>query len=89
MMRKVCISTVAALVAAVSLVAVKVRAERKAVQDHLLAVRAVPADSVRYGPYPTEDRASQIAAYFQRQGYNTRVILWNSLPDIYYVDVWL
>jgi hypothetical protein len=89
MMQKVFVSTLAALVAAVSLVAVKVRAERKAVQDHLLAVRAIPAGSVRYGPYPTEERASQIAAYFQRQGYNAHVISWSSLPDIYYVDVWL
>jgi hypothetical protein len=87
MIRKVFMSTITSLVTAVSLATVKMRAERKAVQDHAMAGKAVPTGSVRYGPYPTGERAHQMAAYFARQGYDTHVVPWGTTHRSYYVDI--
>jgi hypothetical protein len=79
--------TVVALVAAVSLAAGKMRAARTAGQDDGLAIRAIPAGSVRYGPYSTGAHAHQMAAYFQRHGYPARILWCNVQPERYYVDI--
>lgn len=56
------------------------------------AAAATPVQrSRRYGPYATLRRANEVAYYFRRQGYRTKIYYGGSLYSDtrrYYVDVW-
>jgi hypothetical protein len=85
MVRKILMSALVALVAGSTFAAAPVRSEVGELMDRSIHLQLAQAQRGRYGPYPTQRRAIEVANHFRSLGFNAQVIpQWGD----YYVNVW-
>jgi hypothetical protein len=84
MIRKILVSSLAALAIGALFATFPARSEPYQASNSLLPVRLVQADTGRHGPFPTARRANEVANYFRSRGYDAQV--YSAWGD-YYVNV--
>ncbi len=90
MIKKILVLGIAAIVFGLFPVNGIVRAEDSKASEHFKMALS-QAQSWRFGPYATIDRANQVANYARSRGYQASIYYAGSLYSgtrTYYVDVW-